>query len=125
LQGKTLYRLKQIDRDGNFEYSGNVEVTIENAPNIFTLEQNFPNPLNPSTTIRYGLPFSSRVSLRIFDILGQQVEVLVNTEQEPGWHETQWNSKVSSGIYFYQIDVVSTSDPSKHFTKLSKMLLIK
>jgi len=94
-------------------------------PTHYSLAQNFPNPCNPSTTIRYSLPTSSRVSLKIFNILGQQIADLVNTEQSAGWYETVWNATVASGLYFYRIDAVSTSDPSQRFTQLKKMMLIK
>jgi hypothetical protein len=63
--------------------------------------------------------------LRIYNILGQQVANLVNSEQSAGWYETVWNANVASGLYFYRIDAVSTSDPSQRFTQLKKMMLIK
>ncbi len=94
-------------------------------PSSFSLAQNYPNPFNPSTNIRYGLPSSSRVSLKIYNILGQQVTDLVNTEQSAGWYETVWNANVASGLYFYRIDAVSTNDPNQRFTQLKKMLLLK
>ncbi|MBP9211785.1 MAG: T9SS type A sorting domain-containing protein, partial [Bacteroidetes bacterium] len=91
----------------------------------FSLSQNFPNPFNPTTTIRYALPTSSRVSLKIYNVLGQQIADLVNTEQSAGWYESVWNANVSSGLYFYQIDAVSTTDSHKRFTQLKKMMLLK
>ncbi|MFA6542120.1 MAG: alpha/beta hydrolase fold domain-containing protein [Bacteroidota bacterium] len=108
-------------------YPGSVSgVGIErSAPREFILEQNFPNPFNPATTIRYGLPSSGYVSLRIYNILGQQVADIVHSEQSAGVHETVWNAHAASGVYFYRIDVVSTSDPHQRFTQLKKMQLIK
>jgi len=94
-------------------------------PIEYSSSQNYPNPFNPSTTLRYGLPSSSHISLKIFNVLGQQVADLVNTEQTAGWYETTWNANVSSGLYFYRINAVSTTDPNKRFTQIKKMLLLK
>jgi len=74
------------------------------VPHDFTLQQNFPNPFNPSTTIRYGLPNRSHVTLTVFNTLGQRVAVLQNEDQEAGYHEVQFDgSGLSSGVYFYRI----------------------
>ena len=76
----------------------------------YELLGNYPNPFNPSTTIRYAIPNVSYVSLRIYDILGREVKTLVNSEQNIGNHSVQWNgdnnygNKVSSGIYLYKIE---------------------
>jgi hypothetical protein len=78
------------------------------APQNFSLMQNYPNPFNPSTTIRYGLPVRSDITLRIFNILGQQVAELVNGSQEAGYHELQFNaSGLASGIYVYRLQAGS------------------
>jgi DNA/RNA endonuclease YhcR with UshA esterase domain len=102
---------------------------IETANNVFptfySISQNYPNPFNPSTTIQYALPYTSKVVLRIYNTLGQQIAVLVDADQASGWHEKVWNANVSSGLYFYRIDAVSTTDPQKRFTQLKKMLLLK
>jgi hypothetical protein len=90
----------------------------------FALEQNFPNPFNPSTTIRFALPERSVVTLTIFNVLGQQVANLVNEPKNAGVYSVQWNGKntlgtsVASGLYFYQIMTES-------FAQTKKMLLIK
>jgi photosystem II stability/assembly factor-like uncharacterized protein len=94
-------------------------------PEQFTLFQNHPNPFNASTTIRYGLPASSEVSLKIFNVLGEEIGVLLDNElKEEGYHIHIWNGRdkfglrVSSGVYFYQLKIGQSS-----YTK--KMLLIK
>ena len=76
----------------------------ENVPGQFVLAQNFPNPFNPSTTIRYGLAARSNVTLSVFNILGQEVRVLVNESQEAGSHDVRFDaSGLASGVYFYRL----------------------
>jgi hypothetical protein len=91
----------------------------------FVLEQNFPNPFNPSTTLQYGIPRTSRLRLQIYNVLGQVVADLVDDEQAAGWYQVKWNANVASGMYFYRIDAVSVSDPTIRFVQVKKMLLIK
>jgi len=121
--GIYYYRLKQIDLDGAFEYSVAINVTVT-QPKEFALEQNYPNPFNPTTTIRYDLPVSSRVVLKIYNILGKEVTTLVDAEQSAGiktvvWHGTNnAGESVGTGIYIYQI---KASD----FSKTLKLTLMK
>jgi hypothetical protein len=91
----------------------------------FQLSQNYPNPFNPNTTIQYALPTRSRIRLLIYNVLGQVVTDLVNAEQPAGWNQVVWNAKVSSGLYFYRIEAVSTGNPSKRFVETKKMILLK
>jgi len=85
----------------------------------FTLEQNYPNPFNPTTVIRYQLPENGRVTLKIYDVLGREINTLVNEEKIPGNYTVQFDgSKLSSGVYFYQIQ-------TEKFRSVKKMLLIK
>ncbi len=80
---------------------------------------NYPNPFNPSTTIKFAVPKSSNVKIAVYDLTGKELEVLVNEHVQPGTYQTAWNaSKYSSGIYFYKL----TSD---NFTETKKMILIK
>ena len=121
--GKYIYRLKQIDFDGSYEYSSVVEAEIV-LPNKFVLEQNYPNPFNPVTKIRYQIPkvgvsLIKPVQLIIYDILGNEVATLVNEEKQPGVYEVDFNaSKLSSGIYFYELK-------SEGFRSVKKMALMK
>jgi hypothetical protein len=109
--------------------SGNCTTGIEEVaaeiPTIYSLAQNFPNPFNPSTTFRYGLPARSSVRLVIYNVLGQVVKELVNTEQQAGIQSVVWNANVSSGLYFYRLEAISNDDPSKRFVETKKMLLVK
>ncbi|HMD13789.1 MAG TPA: T9SS type A sorting domain-containing protein, partial [Bacteroidota bacterium] len=95
-------------------------------PKEFALEQNYPNPFNPTTTLRYALPTDSKVTLKIYNVLGQFVATLVNGVMSTGYQSAQWNaSNVASGIYFYRIEATSISDPTEMFTQVRKMVLMK
>ena len=101
--GKYSYRLKQIDHDGQFKYSQEIEIEII-APKELVLEQNYPNPFNPSTTISYQLPTTNHVTLKIYDGLGKEVATLVNEMKEAGSYSLRFNaSTLPSGIYFAQL----------------------
>ena len=118
--GKWVYRLKQIDLDGTvtvFE-PRMVDVTTTEAgnapgvPTVSALHQNFPNPFNPSATIRFDLPHASNVSLKVYDLLGQEALTLVDEERPAGVYEVSFNAEnLSSGMYVYRLragDYVST-----------------
>jgi 5-hydroxyisourate hydrolase-like protein (transthyretin family) len=120
--GNYSYRLKQIDLDGSYKYSEEVEVTIE-SPKYFSLEQNYPNPFNPSTVISYQLPVSGDVTLKVYDVLGNEVATLVNEEKPTGSYEVEFKSSVgngqlANGVYFYQL---KTGD----YLETKKMILLK
>ena len=131
LNSNRVYRLKQIDFDENYEYSPEVSVTVS-APTKFELFQNYPNPFNPTTKIKYSIPTSPQtpllakeggrgeaVTLKIYDILGSEVATLVNEKKQPGTYEVTFNgSKLSSGVYFYQLK-------SSLYTQTKKMIVIK
>ena len=88
-------------------------------PSVYKLDQNFPNPFNPSTNIKYQIAKSSFVQLKIFDVLGKEVGSLVNEQQKPGIYEVSWNaSGYPSGIYFYKV-IAGT------FTGAKKMVVVK
>ena len=89
------------------------------GPKEFKLEQNFPNPFNPTTTIQYQLPAEARVTLKVYDILGSEVATLVNEVQEAGYKEVQFNgSNYASGMYIYRLT-------SGNFSSIKKMMLVK
>jgi len=94
-------------------------VEIEIAPSSFSLAQNYPNPFNPNTNISYQLPASAFVSLKVYDVLGNEVATLVNEEQKAGVYSINFNAqRLSSGVYYYQL-----KDENNIQTK--KMILTK
>ncbi|MFZ1517500.1 MAG: choice-of-anchor V domain-containing protein [Ignavibacteriaceae bacterium] len=116
--GKYQYRLKQIDFDGSSQYSKTIEVEFISKIN-FVLEQNYPNPFNPKTVIKYRLPFAGNVILKVYDVLGNEVAVLVNEYKSVGEHKIDFNAVgLSSGIYFYYLK-------SGDFTEIKKMTYLK
>ena len=118
--GNFAYRLKQIDTDGTYEYSEEIEIDAGEIPNDFVLEQNYPNPFNPSTTIRFAINESVPTSLKIYDVLGNEVEELFNKQTETGKVDNlEFNAvNLPSGVYFYKLET-----PAKILHR--KMLLIK
>jgi len=116
--GNYTYRLKQVDFDGTFTYSDELDVDVT-ALVQFELAQNYPNPFNPSTTIKFSIPLSSNVSLKIFNTLGQEVSTLINQNMESGTHTINFDaSQLNSGIYFCRLDAGS-------YSEVRKMTLIK
>ena len=121
--GTYSYRLKQIDFDGTFDYSETVEVEIV-IPDVYSLSQNYPNPFNPSTKITFSLAADSKVSLKVFDVLGQEVASLVNQDLAQGVHTYDFNAAgINSGVYFYQIE--ATGVKGTKFIDVKKMILVK
>lgn len=117
-EGKFSYRLKQIDYDGSTWTSYSVDVEIGN-PMEFELSQNFPNPFNPSTVIRFALPEAGVTTLKVYNSAGEEVATLFNEYLETGTHSIKFDaSKLSSGIYFYKLE-------SGKFSAVKKMSLIK
>ena len=121
--GSYTYRLKQIDFDGTSEFSDIVEVEII-APDVFALAQNYPNPFNPSTKINFSLAADSRVTLTVFDVLGQEVVTLINGDLSAGSHDINFNAaNFNSGVYFYRINATGVN--GTNFTSVKKMILTK
>src|SRR5262249_35279197 len=91
-------------------------------PDEFLLEQNYPNPFNPSTTIRYELPIESRVTLRIYNVLGEEVASLVDGIEQAGSKAVQFQSpSQSSGIYYYTLVATGVEDLRVSFRQIRKM----
>ena len=116
--GTYSYRLKQIDFDGSFTYSDEVNVEIT-TPTVYSLEQNYPNPFNPSTTIRYSIPEDGFVKLAVYNLLGEEVTTLVNGVQQAGVYDVQFNaSSLASDVYIYKLE-------ASGFISQKKLVLMK
>ena len=107
------------------------KLTIPEISSAFTLYQNYPNPFNSSTKIRYNLPFDSKVTLKIFNVLGKAVYTLEDSHKQAGIHSVVWNAHnelggtVTSGIYFYQIEIVPDSSEKHRLRMMKKMFYSK
>lgn len=103
-------------------FTTGVSTSIESEaamPTQFTLEQNFPNPFNPTTQIRYGIPEASNVVLKVYNMLGQEVATLINGEQPPGWHTASFDATgLTSGSYMFRLE-------AGDFVSTKKLMLIK
>ena len=95
------------------------EQQIADLPTTYSLSNNFPNPFNPSTKIKYSIPQASNVLIKVFDVLGNEIETLVNKEKQIGTYEIIWNAiNLPSGVYFYQLQ-------AGEFISTKKMILLK
>ncbi len=95
------------------------------GPTTFALDQNFPNPFNPTTTIQYQLPTDSRVSVKVYDVLGREVTALVNEDRPAGYHDVRWDaSNIASGVYFYRIEARPLNN-SQSFLQVKKLMVVK
>ncbi len=121
--GNYIYRLEQVDYDGTFKYSKEVEADV-NIPVNFSLEQNHPNPFNPSTIIEFTIPSDAFVKIKLFNLLGQEVTNIVNANYSAGHHSINFNAaNLSSGIYFYMLEATGPDGSAYHAIK--KMILLK
>jgi len=118
--GVYVYRIKQIDNDGTFKYSASTQVDAGISARVFQLFNNYPNPFNPTTEIRFSVPETGLTTLKIYNTLGQQVATLFSDIAQPGHYiSVTFNAeKLASGVYFYRIT-------AGDFTQVKKMLLVK
>ena len=117
--GAFIYRLKQIDRDGKFEYSPEVEASAGALPIAYALGQNYPNPFNPSTHFEFAIGADEHVRIGVYDLLGRMAAELVNAPMHAGRYTVEWNgANASSGVYFYRIE-------AGNFTAVKKLILQK
>ena len=110
---------------GSKEFFRGMQIDIK--PYEYVLNQNYPNPFNPITTLSWQLVSDSRVTLKVFDLLGRELAVLVNENQKSGNHQIEFSLdkyKLSSGVYFYQMKAKAL-DGGKEFTAIKKMIVIK
>jgi hypothetical protein len=123
--GRISYRLIQSDYDGTFEIYGPVEVEIK-AVSDFALEQNYPNPFNPSTKISFSLPVKSTVSLKIYDILGEEVAEIINEIREAGKYSELFDATgLASGVYVYKLHATDQLTGGMDFIQTRKMILMR
>ncbi len=116
--GTYSYRLKQIDNDGTYEFSKAIEVNF-GSPIKFELSQNYPNPFNPSTTISFNLPKSGVVTLTVYNLMGEEIQILVEGYREAGIYTVNFNAEgLASGMYLYRLS-------TNGFTESKKMLIMK
>lgn len=117
--GTYSYRIKQVDYNGNHEFYSLHEDMAIKSPDGFMLHQNYPNPSNPVTKIGYEIPHSGDVSLRVYDITGKEIAVIVNGFREAGYYQATFDGTgLASGVYFYRITAAS-------YTQIRKMILVK
>jgi hypothetical protein len=118
--GKYLYRIKQIDLDGKSKTFPEVEVTVGVTRDRLVLAQNYPNPFNPSTVIEFVIPQSSSASVKVYNLLGQEVATLFEGNAEPRTIYTVRfdGSRMASGLYFYRLQ-------SSGKVEIKPMILIK
>ena len=141
-EGKVIFRF-EVEKEAtvleentlNFQITGNGQVWNKEIkisilpPDKFELNQNYPNPFNPTTKISYTIPlveteYIPSVRLTIYDILGSEVETLVNQEQSPGYYKVEWNANnYASGMYVYQISIKGKNSKSEVLRK--KMMLLR
>lgn len=118
--GKYVYRLKQIDTDGQFEYSQEIEVSVDNLINGYVLEQNYPNPFNPATSIKFGFQTDTRAEVKVYNVIGAEVATLFNGMADAGriYEVTFDAGGLASGTYFYKLVTTGKTD-------VRKMILMK
>jgi hypothetical protein len=118
MSGVVEYRLKQIDFDGTYRVYGPVTVEL-NPIFVYSLEQNYPNPFNPVTNINFALPETEFVTLTVFNLLGETIDVLVRNQLPAGRHQVKFDAgNIPSGIYLYRID-------AGEYTATRKMIILK
>ena len=104
---------------GAYEHGNPSGIEMEITSHSFSLSQNFPNPFNPSTKINWQMPARSQVTLKVYDVLGNEIASLVNEEKEAGYHSIDFNaSDFPSGVYFYKLT-------AGNFISIRKMLLLR
>ena len=102
-QGNYFYRLKQVDFNGQYKYSNEIQLTVT-QPLTFDLKQNYPNPFNPTTTIDFSVPETAPVVMKLYNVLGKEIETMVNETLSKGEHRLLFNaSNLPSGVYIYTL----------------------
>jgi hypothetical protein len=136
--GRYVYRLKQVDTNGQFELSQALNVVVS-GPSDFKLAQNYPNPFNSETNFNFAIKAvqteatsenSFDVELIIYNLLGQKVKTLLSDERSAGFYSMHWNGtnefneKVASGLYMYRLTVSSQKDGREVYSNMRKLILL-
>jgi hypothetical protein len=117
--GKFNYRLKQIDYNGNYEYFELESDVVIAAPNVFSISQNYPNPSNPKSKIDYEIRVNGKVTIKLYNLIGQELLTIVNEIKEAGYYTAEFDGKnLASGVYFYRII-------AGEFFMVKKLVLVK
>ena len=115
----------KISSQSGEKWSKEIKVTV-GAPDKFELFQNYPNPFNPTTTISYQLPFDSKVLIKIYDILGKEVNTMFDGVQKAGYYENRFDAnRIASGMYIYRLTAKSNDGKLKEYKSIKKMMVIK
>jgi hypothetical protein len=132
---KSLPIYVDLDGDGSFddtlelnnEYVSDISDEYDGlVPNEFVLDQNYPNPFNSITTIRFGIPEQSHIQITVYNLLGQEVDLITDEVFEAGYSRVFWNAgNLSSGIYLCRIQASGTRNAGNKYDKTIKMLLVK
>jgi hypothetical protein len=127
---KYYYLVRGVDKGGNPGDTDCLDITVTGVegeagvPTEYSLKQNYPNPFNPSTVINFGLPVEANVTVRVFDVLGQEVAQILNSNMKAGYHKVNFDaSNLMSGMYIYRIQAKGID--GSNFTDVKKMLLVK
>lgn len=125
--GTYHYRLKQIDFNSNYEYFELESPVLIAPPGSYKISQNYPNPSNPKSKIDYEIPFDSKVSIRVYNLLGQQLKELVNEFKPSDFYTAEFDgTDLASGIYFYRITAEGTLNGRiEKYSKTLKLVLVK
>jgi hypothetical protein len=132
----SVFAARSLNSDGTLRIDNNAVKRLllkttggSVTPAEFALLQNYPNPFNPVTSIKYALPVQSRVSIEIYNLIGQRVRTLVNEERKAGYHVAEWNGMaddghaLGSGVYFLRLSAAGTEGAA--FTEVRKLMLLK
>jgi hypothetical protein len=121
--GAYRYRIKQIDFNGNYEYFELAGDVLVSRPGKFFVGQNYPNPSNPRSKIDFELPVDGKVSIRLYNMLGEEVSTVMDETKEAGYYSAEFDGSIlASGVYFYRI---LAEGKNVRFTKTMKMVLVK
>jgi hypothetical protein len=135
-QGGRVFHAKEMQGEGTMKIANSnvskfsVKLVGDGLlPTEFALSQNYPNPFNPTTNVKYALPVQSRVTMEVYNVLGQRVRTLVSDDQVAGYHVIEWDGMgnggqhLASGVYFLQLSAKGTN--GKSFSDVRKLMMLK